>query len=146
MSLLPACCTPLMLYIILIFHAKHTQQHTVNTYTTYSQARGKELVPLLADGNLVDTAWGAEQPPLPLAPLRVHAMEWAGQGVADKVAAMRAKAKGGWSMHALLLLQTCVAVHLATVSKRRSLIETPVLTELPIHAQCPQLLVPARCW
>jgi hypothetical protein len=60
------------------------------------QARGKELVPLLADGNLVDAAWGDAQPELPLSPLRVHALQWAGQGVADKLAAMRQKMKGGW--------------------------------------------------
>jgi hypothetical protein len=59
------------------------------------QAKGKELVPLLADGNLVDAAWGAAQPPLPLAPMRVHPLEWAGQGVAAKLGEMRTKMKGG---------------------------------------------------
>jgi hypothetical protein len=51
-------------------------------------------VPLLADGNLVDVVWGAAQPPLPLAPMRVHPLEWAGESVADKLAAMRQKMKG----------------------------------------------------
>jgi hypothetical protein len=60
-----------------------------------NQARGKELVPLLDDGNLVDAAWGPSQPPLPLTPMRVHSLEWAGQGVADKLAAIRQKMKGG---------------------------------------------------
>jgi hypothetical protein len=36
------------------------------------QDAGKHMVPLLADGNLVDGAWGGEQPPAPTAPLRVH--------------------------------------------------------------------------
>ncbi|KIY93943.1 X-Pro aminopeptidase, partial [Monoraphidium neglectum] len=70
--------------------------HTVDavrSLRTKLQARGKELVPLLADGNLVDAAWGDAQPELPLSPLRVHALQWAGQGVADKLAAMRQKMK-----------------------------------------------------
>ncbi|KAI8470117.1 MAG: hypothetical protein J3K34DRAFT_459008 [Monoraphidium minutum] len=57
------------------------------------EAKGKELVPLLADGNLVDAAWGAAQPPLPATPMRVHAMEWAGESVASKLAQMRNKMK-----------------------------------------------------
>ena len=52
-------------------------------------------MPLLADGNLVDAAWGAAQPPLPLTPMRVHPAQWAGQGVGDKLESMRAKMKGG---------------------------------------------------
>lgn len=55
-------------------------------------ARGKELVPLLADGNLVDAAWGAAQPPLPAAPLRVHPLRWAGQAAAEKIAQARGRA------------------------------------------------------
>ena len=51
-------------------------------------------MPLLADGNLVDAAWGEIQPPLPATPLRDHPLVWAGQGVADKLADMRHKMKG----------------------------------------------------
>jgi len=54
-------------------------------------------VPLLADGNLVDAAWAAAQPELPLAPMRIHALEWAGQGVADKLTNMRQRMQGGCS-------------------------------------------------
>jgi hypothetical protein len=72
--------------------ARPCQRHSRQPKTP--QARGKELVPLLADGNLVDAAWGDAQPPLPLALLRVHPLRWAGQGVADKLAAMRARIKG----------------------------------------------------
>ena len=70
------------------------QRQYTHAHTSRRQARGKELVPLLADGNLVDAAWGETQPPLPLAPLRVHAAEWAGQGVPEKLSEMRAKMKG----------------------------------------------------
>lgn len=49
------------------------------------QEKGLEAVPLLADGNLVDQAWGADRPGLPTAPLRVHAAEWAGASIQQKV-------------------------------------------------------------
>jgi hypothetical protein len=52
-------------------------------------------VPLLADGNLVDAAWGAERPGLPAAPLRVHALEWAGRSVQEKLGEVRARAERG---------------------------------------------------
>ncbi|KAI7835935.1 hypothetical protein COHA_010169 [Chlorella ohadii] len=49
---------------------------------------GKSLV-ALEGGNLVDGVWGAARPAAPDAPLRVHALEWAGQSVADKLAGLR---------------------------------------------------------
>eukprot|EP00195_Chlamydomonas_chlamydogama_P009509 CAMPEP_0202892282 /NCGR_PEP_ID=MMETSP1392-20130828/2027_1 /ASSEMBLY_ACC=CAM_ASM_000868 /TAXON_ID=225041 /ORGANISM="Chlamydomonas chlamydogama, Strain SAG 11-48b" /LENGTH=683 /DNA_ID=CAMNT_0049576179 /DNA_START=304 /DNA_END=2355 /DNA_ORIENTATION=- len=54
---------------------------------------GRHVVPLLADGNLVDKAW-PEQPARPDAPLRVHPAEWAGQSVGEKVAALRTQMRG----------------------------------------------------
>jgi Xaa-Pro aminopeptidase len=55
------------------------------------QAAGKTLVPLVADGNLVDKVWDAERPPLPSAPLRVHPAEWCGESISDKLTALRGK-------------------------------------------------------
>lgn len=66
--------------------------HTVdglNKLKAKLEASGLELVPLLADGNLVDAAWGAERPALPDTPLRVHALEWAGQSVQQKLSEVR---------------------------------------------------------
>ena len=54
---------------------------------------GKALVPVL-DGNLVDAVWGAGIPPPPDTRIRVHRMEFAGQSVSDKLAAMRSKLEG----------------------------------------------------
>ena len=54
---------------------------------------GCALVPLLS-GNLVDAVWGAERPPPPAAPLRVHCLEHAGESVAEKVARMRKEMAG----------------------------------------------------
>ena len=63
-------------------------------------AAGRSLAPLLS-GNLVDTVWGAERPPPPAAPLRVHRLEHAGESVADKVARMRKEMAGAQhGMHA----------------------------------------------
>eukprot|EP00955_Chlamydomonas_euryale_P063018 358530-Chlamydomonas_euryale.AAC.1 len=62
--------------------------HTVDSarkLTSKLEAAGKSLVPLLADGNLVDAAWGSERPAMPMAPVRVHSDEWSGESVADKV-------------------------------------------------------------
>lgn len=53
------------------------------------QARGLEVVPLLADGNLVDAAWGPERPGLPDAPMRVHDLQWAGQTIQQKLTEVR---------------------------------------------------------
>jgi hypothetical protein len=53
------------------------------------QEKGLEAVPLLADGNLVDQAWGAERPGLPTAPLRVHDATWAGASIQQKVDEVR---------------------------------------------------------
>lgn len=39
--------------------------------------------------NPVDQAWGADRPGFPTAPLRVHAMEFAGKSVADKLVEVR---------------------------------------------------------
>ncbi|KAL6764493.1 peptidase M24, structural domain-containing protein [Haematococcus lacustris] len=55
------------------------------------EAAGRAMVPLLADGNLVDKAWGAEQPQPPQHPVRVHPQEWAGATVSAKLAAMRSQ-------------------------------------------------------
>jgi hypothetical protein len=46
-------------------------------------------VPLLADGNLVDQAWGAERPGLPTTPMRVHDATWAGASIQQKVNEVR---------------------------------------------------------
>ena len=54
---------------------------------------GCTLAPLLG-GNLVDAVWGAERPPPPAAPLRVHRLEHAGESVAEKVARMRKEMAG----------------------------------------------------
>lgn len=50
---------------------------------------GKTLVPLTA--NPVDDVWGSERPAAPKAPLRVHAMEWAGVSVTDKLNSLRSR-------------------------------------------------------
>jgi hypothetical protein len=51
-------------------------------------------VPLLADGNLVDSAWGEGRPEPPPAPIRVHPLQWAGQSVAEKLAMLRQRIAG----------------------------------------------------
>ena len=51
-------------------------------------AAGSEMVPL--SPNPVDAVWGAARPAPPGAPLRVHALEWAGRSVAEKLAEARA--------------------------------------------------------
>lgn len=51
---------------------------------------GHTLVPVHG-ANLVDTVWGDDRPSEPKEPLRVHALEWAGKSVADKLAAMRSE-------------------------------------------------------
>lgn len=53
---------------------------------------GKALVPL--PGNLVDAVWGDGIPAPPATQLRIHALQWAGQSAADKLAAVRAKLEG----------------------------------------------------
>jgi hypothetical protein len=53
---------------------------------------GMALVPL--PDNLVDAVWGDAIPAPPATQLRVHALEWAGQSVADKLAGLRAKLEG----------------------------------------------------
>ncbi|GFR40249.1 hypothetical protein Agub_g821 [Astrephomene gubernaculifera] len=66
--------------------------HTVNSVRTLQrklQEAGKVLVPLLDDGNLVARVWGSERPPAPPAPLRVHPLAWAGEGVAGKLGKLR---------------------------------------------------------
>jgi len=40
-------------------------------------------------GNLVDQVWGAERPPVPTNPFRVHPLEYAGKSVAEKVEDIR---------------------------------------------------------
>jgi hypothetical protein len=80
-------------------HHAHTHTHTcthththarTHTHThTHAQAKGLQVVPLLADGNLVDVAWGPGRPALPESPLRLHEECWAGRSVADKVAEVR---------------------------------------------------------
>lgn len=50
---------------------------------------GHKLVPL--PHNLVDSVWGAARPAPPRSPMRVHAMQWAGASVIDKLAAVRAE-------------------------------------------------------
>jgi Xaa-Pro aminopeptidase len=47
------------------------------------EAKGVALVPLKDD--LVDLVWGDEQPPMPAAPVRVHADSVAGETVAEKL-------------------------------------------------------------
>uniref|UniRef100_A0A383V906 Uncharacterized protein n=1 Tax=Tetradesmus obliquus TaxID=3088 RepID=A0A383V906_TETOB len=71
----------------------HTVE-AVNKLKSKLQEKGLEAVPLLADGNLVDQAWGADRPGLPTAPLRVHAAEWAGASIQQKVVEVRQKLAG----------------------------------------------------
>ena len=54
---------------------------------------GKSVMPLST--NPVDTVWAAERPPLPDAPLRVHALEWAGADVASKLVKLRKQVRRG---------------------------------------------------
>ncbi len=62
---------------------------SARTLRTTLAGGGHKLLPL-AD-NLVDRVWGAEQPAPPRAPMRVHALRWAGVSVVDKLAAVRAE-------------------------------------------------------
>jgi Xaa-Pro aminopeptidase len=57
------------------------------------ETAGKSLVPLL-EGNLVDNVWGEGRPAAPMAPLRVHKLEFAGKTVSDKLSDMRSKLEG----------------------------------------------------
>lgn len=71
--------------------------HTVeslNKLKAKLEARGLEVVPLLADGNLVDAAWGPERPGLPEAPMRVHDLQWAGQNIQQKLTEVRQQLAG----------------------------------------------------
>lgn len=56
------------------------------------QATGRHLVPL--PSNPVDAVWGADRPAAPQAPLRVHALQWAGASVAEKLASLRQEMAG----------------------------------------------------
>jgi len=40
-------------------------------------------------GNLIDILWGADRPPIPTSPFRVHPMEYAGMTIQEKVAHIR---------------------------------------------------------
>jgi hypothetical protein len=68
-------------------HHHHHHHHVCVCFAV--QARGLEVVPLLADGNLVDAAWGPERPGLPEAPMRVHDLQWAGQNIQQKLTEVR---------------------------------------------------------
>ncbi len=50
------------------------------------EPKGVTLVPLPID--LVDQVWGADQPPMPTAPVRVHGPEVSGESVAEKLGRM----------------------------------------------------------
>ena len=50
-----------------------------------------ELVPF--HENLIDSIWGAERPPIPHNPFRVHPLEYAGMSLAEKVAKVREEMK-----------------------------------------------------
>lgn len=63
---------------------------------------GKALVPL--PGNLVDAVWGKAMPAPPAAKLRVHALQWAGQAVAEKLDALRGKLEGACSVCEVLCI------------------------------------------
>ncbi len=62
------------------------------------ESSGLELVPLAED--LVDLVWGADQPPMPDAPVRVHGPEVAGETVAEKLGriALRMEKQGADAM------------------------------------------------
>eukprot|EP00879_Flechtneria_rotunda_P015989 GHRR01016722.1.p1 GENE.GHRR01016722.1~~GHRR01016722.1.p1 ORF type:complete len:698 (+),score=235.84 GHRR01016722.1:303-2396(+) len=62
---------------------------SINKLKARLQENGLEAVPLLADGNLVDGAWGSDRPSLPLTPLRVHEARWAGKTIKDKLVEVR---------------------------------------------------------
>ena len=50
----------------------------------------RDMSLVYVDTNPVDVAWGAERPPFPTAPLRVHPAEHAGRSVAEKIRSVRA--------------------------------------------------------
>ncbi|CAI7793399.1 unnamed protein product [Closterium sp. NIES-54] len=54
-------------------------------------ASSSVVVPLLRESNPVDVVWGAERPPPPSAPMRVHPIEFAGQTVRAKLQQLRAE-------------------------------------------------------
>lgn len=68
----------------------HTLEGARKLETALTRA-GKQLVPLVEEGNLVDRVWGAERPAAPADPLRIHAFAHAGESVEDKILRMRAK-------------------------------------------------------
>jgi len=55
-------------------------------------AKGLTLVPLFS-GNLVDGVWGDTRPAPPAGKIEVHAMEWAGASVKDKVESLSKEVK-----------------------------------------------------
>ncbi len=75
------------------------------------EAAGKGLRPIY--GNLVDRVWGSDRPAAPSAPLRVHALEHAGQSVSDKLTAVRAKMKGESRMHHAWLCTSDMSCYLS---------------------------------
>eukprot|EP00798_Chlamydomonas_sp_ICE-L_P001672 gene1672-33066_t len=54
---------------------------------------GKELVPIMEGGNLVDKVWSADRPGDSAAPVRIHPSEWAGETVSAKLDRMRLSIK-----------------------------------------------------
>ncbi|CAI5464864.1 unnamed protein product [Closterium sp. Yama58-4] len=54
-------------------------------------ASSSVVVPLLRESNPVDVVWGAERPPPPSAPMRVHPIEFAGRTVRAKLQQLRAE-------------------------------------------------------
>lgn len=89
--------------------------HTVDAVRRLSRKlteSGKSVLPLAA--NPVDTVWSAERPALPDAPLRVHALEWAGCDVASKLAKLRKQvryrqASRAWPGARQRLMRGCTA-------------------------------------
>lgn len=68
--------------------AVHAASDAGDLHSTFA-AKGLELCCLAQ--NPVDLVWSSERPPLPSAPVRVHPLSFAGVGVVDKLAAVRAE-------------------------------------------------------
>ena len=71
----------------------HAQVNSAKQLQTALEDAGKILVPLL-EGNLVDNLWGDARPAASTAGLRIHALERAGETVADKIKRLRSSIKG----------------------------------------------------
>ncbi|CAI5492359.1 unnamed protein product [Closterium sp. Naga37s-1] len=83
----PSSFPPPSLFRLQFVHSAENVRGLADTLAASSSV----VVPLLRESNPVDVVWGAERPPPPSAPMRVHPIEFAGQTVRAKLQQLRAE-------------------------------------------------------